>query len=259
MDMLSVLLHEYGHALGFEHSTNNGDFMAASLQPGERRLPSADELSLMSRLIAQISGSTGSTNNNDPQDPTLPNNPLPLLGLLPMAFLRRSSGAGAYAPSQNLQAINTTFTNGDFSTGTSNWQTNGNTTLGGNGSVILGESNNADSHLAQGFMINNGDRFLSFNVVDDQLQANDGTGPNDAFEVALLNATTGAAVGATDGFSHSDALLNIQTDGTEHAASKSTRSPMPMAQRRITSTCNKASAQVPAMSSPAPRPCCHST
>ncbi|MFZ4528874.1 MAG: matrixin family metalloprotease, partial [Undibacterium curvum] len=47
MDMLSVLLHEYGHALGIEHSGDDGDFMAASLQPGERRLPGSEELSLM--------------------------------------------------------------------------------------------------------------------------------------------------------------------------------------------------------------------
>lgn len=48
LDMLSVLLHEYGHALGIEHSSDSADYMAASLQPGERRLPSRDELSLIS-------------------------------------------------------------------------------------------------------------------------------------------------------------------------------------------------------------------
>jgi Matrixin len=46
MDMLSVLLHEYGHALGLEHSAEAGDFMNASLQPGMRKLPTAEQLAL---------------------------------------------------------------------------------------------------------------------------------------------------------------------------------------------------------------------
>jgi predicted Zn-dependent protease len=31
MDMLSVLLHEYGHALGLEHSADAHDFMGTTL------------------------------------------------------------------------------------------------------------------------------------------------------------------------------------------------------------------------------------
>lgn len=37
MDMLSVLLHEYGHALGLDHTADAHDFMAATLSPGMRR------------------------------------------------------------------------------------------------------------------------------------------------------------------------------------------------------------------------------
>jgi Matrixin len=59
MDMLSVLLHEYGHALGLEHSGNGADFMAASLQPGVRKLPSSEELALMSQLVAQLKAEQG--------------------------------------------------------------------------------------------------------------------------------------------------------------------------------------------------------
>jgi Matrixin len=59
MDMLSVLLHEYGHALGLEHSGSASDFMAASLQPGVRKLPSSEELALMSQLVAQLKAEQG--------------------------------------------------------------------------------------------------------------------------------------------------------------------------------------------------------
>ena len=54
MDLLSVLLHEYGHALGFEHSSDPHDFMGASLTAGVRRLSTADEMQLMANLVGEI-------------------------------------------------------------------------------------------------------------------------------------------------------------------------------------------------------------
>jgi hypothetical protein len=68
MDMLSVLLHEYGHALGLDHSANPNDFMAPNLQPGERRLPSSAELAQLS----QLSNSLSSVPSPLPSDPALP-------------------------------------------------------------------------------------------------------------------------------------------------------------------------------------------
>ena len=71
MDMLSVLLHEYGHALGIAHSSDANDFMGATLTPGVRRLPGTDELALMARLVGEIK--SGSNDAPDtPQSPSLP-------------------------------------------------------------------------------------------------------------------------------------------------------------------------------------------
>jgi hypothetical protein len=112
MDMLSVLLHEYGHALGIDHSADNGDYMAATLQPGERRLPSADELALMSQLVAQLqpddataSGLVGwasaqqvGMNSDLPDSPTSPTLPIgTALSALFIGRLRRTD-YGSWTP-----------------------------------------------------------------------------------------------------------------------------------------------------------------
>ena len=101
MDMLSVLLHEYGHALGLEHSGNGADFMAASLQPGVRKLPSAAELTLMSQLVAELKGANGealtlalSQGEREQDNPFAPS-PLSALGLLPFGLMRRNVGKGS--------------------------------------------------------------------------------------------------------------------------------------------------------------------
>lgn len=60
MDMLSVLLHEYGHALGIEHSADSRNFMATTLTAGVRRLPSAEELALMQHSSAVLKPRWGS-------------------------------------------------------------------------------------------------------------------------------------------------------------------------------------------------------
>ena len=242
MDMLSVLLHEYGHALGFEHSSNSADFMSASLVAGERRLPTTDELTLMAQLVAQLKGDTDSpsptTPPQFPQFPHFPSSPFdpsaPLggsLGLLALGRLRRNdygnwsislNSAQLWAPpapqpqAQYQAAVNATLVNGNLNS-TAGWRSSGNIALNGTtgAGVTLGEGSSADAHLSQGFMINSGDRYLSFTVVDPGLQQN-AAGPNDAFEVALLNANTGAALGPTDGLTHSDALLNIQLEANDN-------------------------------------------
>lgn len=223
MDLLSVLLHEYGHVLGIEHSANPGDYMAATLAPGVRRLPSSDELALMAQLVAETRLSQdGAPTSPDPTQPTDPSLPLGALGFALLGRLRRTDfgtlAAESSATPHYQVAINPTLENAALANTTA-WSASGNVALPGDGSAILGESATAQSRLAQGFVINPGDRSLSF-TVDADLAANGGTGtgPGDAFEVALLDANSGAALVGSDGLALSDALLNLQTDGAEHSA-----------------------------------------
>ena len=273
MDMLSVLLHEYGHALGLEHSAEAGDFMNASLQPGMRKMPTAEQLALMSQLVAQLKAgnadadtSTADHTGHDhdhlahtehdhdqPGSPSSPSSPLSMLGLLPLGFVRRNAsapttsnaGSGVSVRTHDyMTAVNPTLVNGKFhlgANGANGWESFGavqatanaaaNTSEGQTITLMESIGSAGQSRLAQAFILGARDRFLTFTVTGLDLQNNstaDQSAPQDAFEVALLNANTGlpvmwsAASGGAGGVgsgtanstgistSKSDALLNIQ-------------------------------------------------
>ena len=93
MDLLSVLLHEYGHVLGIEHTADRHDLMASILQPGVRHLPDVDAwAALLDKSDNGIAFAQGSTPilaayaPNTPT-PTNPGAPIPMTVGLTAAFL----------------------------------------------------------------------------------------------------------------------------------------------------------------------------
>jgi VCBS repeat-containing protein len=229
MDMLSVLLHEYGHVLGIDHSANSHDYMATTLTAGVRRMPSADELALMQQLVEQVKvGLTESTlsptlplqgGGDAPGFPTLPlgANFIGFLGLL------RSSRYGGVSISPDAStlvtkyavAANATLTNGSLNV-SDGWSAQGSVDIG-NGMAVMNEVSASQTRLSQVFMVNDRDRFLSFTLAGTALDNLTGA-PDDAFEVALLEANTGASLLGGTGLTRSDAFLNLQADGTQNAA-----------------------------------------
>lgn len=219
MDMLSVLLHEYGHALGIDHSSDPNDFMGTTLAPGVRRLPSTEELALMAQLVGEIK----SGQDNTPDTPINPSLPIgTTLSALLVGRLRRTA-YGSWSPMfDSVQipaptvrfeiAANPSLTDPKLQTGTG-WETEGNVSIG-NGAAILSETSTSQTRLNQVFIVGEHDRYLSFTVagigLDDQAN-----GPDDAFEVGLLDANSGTSLAGTIGLTHSDALLNLQADGSE--------------------------------------------
>ena len=216
MDMLSVLLHEYGHALGIEHSADSGDFMATTLTPGVRRLPSAEELALMAQLVGEIK----SASDGAPDTPYSPSLPIgTTLSALLVGRLRRSAYGSwspvfdsvqipAPAPQFDI-AANATLTDPKLQMGTG-WEAEGNVSIG-NGAAILSEATTSQTRLNQVFIVGEHDRYLSFNVAGIGLDGQTG-GPDDAFEVGLLDANSGVSLAGTISLSHSDALLDLQAD-----------------------------------------------
>ncbi len=115
---------------------------------------------------------------------------------------------------------NATLVNGNLDAA-QGWLSQGNVQFA-NGTAVLNEVSNSQTRLSQVFMVGAQDRYLSFTlggtVLDDQL-----IGPDDAFEAALLDANTGASLAGALNLSRTDALFNLQANGTERVSQGITR------------------------------------
>ena len=152
----------------------------------------------------------------------------PLLFILSLAFLGRlrSSryGSMSIAPdyatltTQYAVAANATFANLNTAAG---WNTQGSADIA-SGTATLSEVSTSQTRLSQVFMLNEQDRYLSFTLSGAALDDLNGA-PDDAFEVALLDANTGLSVLGSNGLTRTDAFLNLQGDGTQHVSDCVTR------------------------------------
>jgi PKD repeat protein len=223
-DLLTAILHEMGHTLGFingysqfnqnikgrqfytdpthsytlssdlSHLDNTlypNDLLNTNLKPGIRKLPSTMDWA----IINAISGNSG-------------------VGVL--------GSTGVTNPAHLTAGALIGITNGDFTTPTT-WNTTGATNII-NGSATLTEQSQKLSELTQAFIIPTGAKTLQFTITDNHLVTGDTSKTaNDAFEVALLDTNTfNPLAGTSIGLNHTDSLLNIQANGTIHKSDKVT-------------------------------------
>jgi VCBS repeat-containing protein len=246
-DLLSVLLHEEGHLLGFDASlpgfashigtiagsqlfigqgvsaqlASDGqhldssrypnDLMNDLLSPGTRRLPS--ELDGM--ILEQVRQQSSEQVSTQPIGIALNTSS----SVQPLAT--SSATALAYSP-QDTGTLHVDIVNGDFSVGDPNaagfgWTLTGSSVVD-NGILTLNEDANVTSQVTQTFALPTNAQTLRFTLSGSHFDTPNG-GPSDAFEFALLGNTMQSLVGTT-GLTMNDAALNIQADGTVYASNR---------------------------------------
>ena len=217
-DLLTTIFHELGHLAGFiaghdgfddhvhNHTFTDGDLtapltadgshltdplrlMSPYLTPGMRKLPSELEL----RILQAIRNHDGTTHTHGTIHGTI-------------------TAAQTAAPLVGI-------TNGDFEQLLDQWNHRGTvqaTQFTTSTAVTLTEDSPILSQLSQTFVIpqDASQRYLTFDLLETTLGSTTHR-PPDAFEVALLDATTlKPLVGTAIGLTNTDALLNLQSNGT---------------------------------------------
>ena len=225
-DLLTALLHEMGHLAGFIDGYKGFDSQVQSVN-GSRIFVTRDGIS------AKLSG-----DHLDPKlypydllNPVLAPSVRKLPSLLDLQLLsaiRTQAGmqgnigenAALNAPLTSAplltHILNGTFDDNNTTSPDYGWSTRGGSAII-NGQAVLSEDSRFNSNFSQSIVIPEGAKYLQFTLLDTQLGTSTKFNPADAFEVALLDANTFAPLaGTATGLTQTDALLNIQHDGTAY-------------------------------------------
>ena len=202
-DLLTVLEHEYGHALGIADLPGNGlpgALMDTTLTTGVRIMPSAADLTVPPVLTAPVVASArrhgGAALNSTPFGTP--------------SGTTASSSAGTAVPAGPL--ANGNFNVTDPAAANFGWTSTGTVTVAP-GAATLTESRTQLASLSQTFTLDSNETTLSFTVLSGQLFQDNGQAP-DAFEVSLLNSAAGTSVLGSLGLSRTTDLFNLQANGT---------------------------------------------
>ncbi len=189
IDLFTAVMHEIGHVLRLP-DLDDGQYplslMTNSLAPGERRVPSASDP--VWAILDATPGLVGGGNLSQPHG----------LQVSPPNYI-----------------VNGGFDVSDPSSSQFGWQTVGSATVA-SGVGVLEENAVFNSRFSQTFTIPVNAESLQFTFRIEGFETGTNS-PPDAFEMALLDATTyQPLVGVLNDVTGTDALLNIQADGTTY-------------------------------------------
>ena len=237
-DLLTTVLHELAHLYGFidgyegfdanietedgntkfvgdnftatldgEHldkQAHPDDLLNTHLAPGMRKLPSELDVEILQALIATELEQNGSNPAGEELLASLTSDPL-------------------------LAIANGDFGISDTTTDSFAWDTRGASGIE-NGQAVLTEDSPFLSNFTQTFTVPESAKTIQFKLIGAELctlpspnrrgAGGEVLSPPDAFEVALLDASTNESLIAVSDLSNTDSLLNIQNDGTAYFSDK---------------------------------------